>query len=86
MPEISFCFQGWAITNLDTAYDVDGNTVDVSQLCGEVLAAKLEQSELFISLGDHLYTSRKSEVEITDFQGEPEPTVLDDIVDALEEK
>lgn len=68
MPKLDFSFSGYVRgAEIDTATNAAGERVDVSKLAGEQLAQKLEQGELFISLGDHLYRSGKSEIEIFDF-------------------
>ena len=73
MPRIDFCFQGWvrgAEINTATRPKSDGEveTVDVSNMSGEELSAKLNEGELFISLGDHLYDNKEASIEIHDFE------------------
>lgn len=70
MPNISFAFEGYARTTVDVATDPQGNVVDVSTMSAKELCEKLEDGDLFISLGDHIYNSRKSEISITDFEPE----------------
>ena len=68
MPRLDFTFSGYVRgVEIDTATNAAGESVDVSKLSGEQLADKLERGELFISLGDHLYTNNKSEIELSDF-------------------
>lgn len=68
MPRISFNFRGWVSrANVTEATNIDGETVDVSEMPATDLAAKLEAGELFISLGDHLYSSGDSEIIMDDF-------------------
>ena len=70
MPKISFAFEGYCRTTVETATDVDGKTVNVESMSAEELCKKLEDGDLFISIGDHIYKSRKSEISITDFEPE----------------
>jgi len=72
MPEINFCFQGHiTLANVRTATDSRGEPVDVSSMDPHALAEKLEQGELFISLGDYLYDdSKDAHIELFDFEGE----------------
>lgn len=68
MPKIDFSFQGWVRgAEVTEATDVEGETVDVSAMDADTLAKKLQAGELFISLGDYLYESRKNEIEMFDF-------------------
>ena len=68
MPQIDLCFQGYLRgANVTKATDADGKEVDVSQMDAKELAAKLDKGVLFISLGEHLYESRKNEIEMFDF-------------------
>jgi hypothetical protein len=73
MPKMNFCFQGWVNgANIIEATDVDGKKVNVSKMNPEELADKLNKGELFISLGDYLYSNRKSNIEMFDFDCELE--------------
>lgn len=68
MPKIDFCFSGYCVgVEASKATDGEGNNVDVSKMDATELANKLTKGELFISLGDYLYESRKNEIEIFDF-------------------
>jgi hypothetical protein len=67
MPRINFTFSGWVRADIDQAHDIDGKDIDVSEMCGAVLAEKLETGELFIVLGDHLYAG-ESEIVMEDFE------------------
>lgn len=69
MPKIDFCFSGFVQgADINECVNFAGQPVDVSKMNPKELAAKLEKGELFISLGDHLYCSRKNEIEIFDFE------------------
>ena len=69
MPKIDFSFSGWVSgADITTTTNAAGETVDVSQMDPDELANKLETQELMISLGDHLYSSRKSEFSLFDFE------------------
>jgi|3_EtaG_2_1085321.scaffolds.fasta_scaffold00329_27 hypothetical protein len=67
MPNITFTFSGWVRDEINTAHDIYGKDVDVSKMPAAELAEKLEEGDLFISLGDHIYSSMKNEVELSDF-------------------
>lgn len=68
MPKIDFCFSGWVRgAEITQATNSEGQTVDVSQMPTTELVQKLEAGELTVSLGDHLYASRKNEVEMFDW-------------------
>ena len=69
MPQIDFSFQGWVRgADVTDATNAQGEKVDVSNMDAKELAEKLEKGELFISLGDHLYDNKDSEIEIFDFE------------------
>jgi len=69
MAKIDFCFSGFCQgAEVSECTDMEGNTVDVSKMDATELASKLDKGELFISLGDYLYESRKNEIEIFDFE------------------
>ena len=69
MPKIDFCFSGFCQgVEVSEVTDIDGNTVDVSGWDDMELVSQLEKGQLFISLGDYLYESRKNEIEIFDFE------------------
>lgn len=70
MPRVDFCFSGFIRgANIQKASNVQGKEVDVSKMTGEELAKKLENGDLFISLGDYLYNNHQnSEVEISEFE------------------
>lgn len=68
MPTLDFSFSGYVRgAEIDTATNAAGERMDVSHFAGDQLAVKLEQGELFISLGDHLDGGGKSEIEIFDW-------------------
>jgi len=73
MPKIDFSFSGWVRGAIITeATDTTtGNPVDVREMSGPELERKLDSGELCISLGDHLYENRKSEIEMFDFEATP---------------
>lgn len=68
MPRIVFSFRGWCDTEITRATNSKGEPVDVSNWTGDRLAKALEAGEIFISLGDHLYSARKNEIEMFDFE------------------
>jgi len=68
MPKISFCFQGHINgVEVTKASDVEGKQVDVSNMDADKLCRKLNDGELFISLGDYLYKNNNEEIELYDF-------------------
>lgn len=70
MPQIDFSFSGWVQgASIQTVtVNETGESLDVSNMAPETLAARLESGEYSISLGDYLYeNNRKAEIEITDF-------------------
>ena len=69
MPKIDLCFQGWLRGAIITeaAETATGNKVDVREMSAHELTQKLDSGELCISLGEHLYESRKAEIEMFDF-------------------
>jgi hypothetical protein len=69
MPKLSFSFRGWVSrADIIKASDVNGKEIDVSQMKTDELEKKLNSGELFISLGDHLYSSGDAEIEMVDFE------------------
>ena len=55
MPRIDFSFQGWIHGDDVTSYaNQEGERVDVSGYTALEIAQKLNEGELFLSLGDHL--------------------------------
>lgn len=68
MPQINLSFRGYCRADVSEATNVNGETVDVTEMAAESLCEALEKGELFISLGDHLYSSGKNEIEIFDFE------------------
>jgi hypothetical protein len=68
MPKLDLCFSGWLRgADIKKATDQNGKTIDVVGMPADELAKKLNAGELFISLGDHLYNSNDSEIEMFDF-------------------
>jgi hypothetical protein len=70
MPKVDFCFQGWVrgaeikeVTITET-----GNKLDVTDVDPQTLIANLDSGVWCISLGDYLYSNRKSEIEMHDFE------------------
>jgi hypothetical protein len=73
MPKIDFCFSGFCQgVKVSECTDINGNKVNVSEWDSFELVSQLEKGELFISLGDYLYESRKNEIEIFDFEESPD--------------
>ena len=69
VPKIDFNFHGYIRgAEINSVTDSGGNTLDVSGLSADRLAAGLEDGEFFISLSDYLLTSRKNEVTLEDFE------------------
>lgn len=69
MPKMNFNFQGYIDgASITEASDVNGETVDVSEMSASELGQKLNAGDLFISLGDYLYESDDAEIEITAFE------------------
>lgn len=70
MPQIDLSFTGYLRgVTIERAVDVDGKVVDVRSWPAQKLCKALEDSELFISLGTHLYEgSNKSSINLSDFQ------------------
>ena len=73
MPKIDFNFSGFVrgAIIIEATETATGNKVDVRNMSGPGLERKLNSGELCISLGDHLYDSRKTEVEMVDFEATP---------------
>jgi hypothetical protein len=72
MPKMDFDFRGFVRgANITEATNPDGEKVDVSKMSGTELQNRLNDGELSISLGDHLYESRKNEIEMTDYEATP---------------
>ena len=70
MSSISFTFSGY-ITSADikNATDINGNLVDVEDMSDKELVKKLQNGDLFISLGNYLYENhRRAEIKISDFE------------------
>jgi hypothetical protein len=69
MPKIDFDFRGYVRgANITEATNADGEKVDVSKMSGTELQNRLNDGELCITLGDHLYESSKNEIEMLDFE------------------
>ena len=68
MPRLDFSFQGFIRgADVTRATTTAGETIDVTTLSAEELSRRLEVGDLTITLGDHLYTTQKVEIEIFDF-------------------
>ena len=69
MPIIDFNFSGYVrgavITRANSAV---GEEVDVRGMSAPELIRKLEAGDLFISLGDYLYSGDNAEIEMTDYE------------------
>ncbi len=69
MPKINFSFQGSCRADINKVTVIEtGEVIDVSGFASDDLIARLDSGEFMISLGDHLYTSRKTEIEMHDFE------------------
>ena len=69
MPKIDLSFSGYLRNvRVEQATDIDGNKVDVRSWPAAKLCKALEDGELFISLGSHLYETSKSSINLQDFQ------------------
>lgn len=67
-PKLAFCFSGHVTgAEIKTATNVEGETVDVSQMRADDLAGKLNRHELTISLEDYLYNNRRCEIVLDEF-------------------
>ena len=71
MPKIDLSFHGSLQgANVTQANNVNGEAVDVREMPAHELAEKLENGDLFISLGDYLY-SGAGEIIMEDFAATP---------------
>ena len=69
MPKIDFTFSGFCqAAEIDAVRDVEGTRIDVREMSAEKVVAGLNEGRFFLSLGDHLYTHRKNEIVLEDFQ------------------
>lgn len=70
MHNISFSFSGWvSCADISTVtVTATGVELDVTDIPTKEVVEKLESHEWCISLADHLYSNRKNEVEIFDFE------------------
>lgn len=65
MPIIDLTFSGYVRGAVIThANNTVGETVDVREMSSPELVRKLESGELFISLGDHLYSNHDADIEM----------------------
>lgn len=60
-------FEGHAVADLETATDISGNKIDVSDMDPNELVEKLNKGDLFISLSDALDVSNDSEIDLFNF-------------------
>lgn len=60
-------FEGYAVADLETATDIGGNKIDVSDMDPNELVEKLNKGDLFISLSDALDVSNDSEIDLFNF-------------------
>lgn len=60
-------FEGYAVADLETATDISGNKIDVSDMDPNELVEKLNKGDLFISLSDALDVSNDSEIDLFNF-------------------
>lgn len=68
MPRIKFSFEGYAVADLETATDISGNKIDVSDMGPSELVEKLNKGDLFISLAEALGVSNDSEIDLFEFK------------------
>lgn len=67
MPRIKFNVEGYAVVDLETATDISGNKIDVSDMDPDKLVEKLNMGDLFIILPEVLDISNDSEIDLFNF-------------------
>lgn len=67
MPRIKFNVEGYAVADLETATDIGGNKIDVSDMDPDKLVEKLNMGDLFIILPEVLDISNDSEIDLFNF-------------------
>ena len=72
MPQVSLCFQGYLRgVEIEQVFDVDGESVDVSEVSSKEIADKLKSGEWSMSLHDALDNADSSEIQLHDFEEYP---------------